>query len=115
MGSCKTIFVQNTYLLFKKRTFKMATLITRKQQVLFLKTPSLLSPLVQKISSGEIDTIARHQKDTDGSRNSTNSNVSNSSAESMVKQFFHLRGSFLPKIQNKMDQEPFFVEGGKGT
>lgn len=97
----------------------MATLITRKQlvQVSFLKTPSVLSPaLVQKISSsGEIDTIARHQKDADGSRNSTNSNVSNSSAESMVKQFFHLRGSFLPKIQNKMDQEPFFVEGGKGT
>ena len=96
----------------------MATLITRKQlmQLSFLKTHSVLSPaLVQKISSGEIDTIARHHKDTDGSRNSTNSNVSNSSAESMVKQFFHLRGSFLPKIQNKMDQEPFFVEGGKGT
>ena len=81
----------------------MATVVARKQfsKISCLKNPAILSQMVQKCSTGLNE-------------------VNSSSVDNFSKNVLYVNTSTpatqsIPELRTEFEEEPFYVEGGKGT
>ena len=82
----------------------MATVVARKEflKITYLKNPAILSQMVQKCSTG-LNEVNSSSVDNFSKNNVLYVNTSTPATQS------------IPELRTVFEEEPFYVEGGKGT